>query len=189
MENDQKTEVTLYAGFGRADITPTESIPLGGFGNARHRWSKEVLDPLWVSCIALKDSLGTMLLQFQYDNVRLHAFIFDPAYEYFKEKYNLPRECFHATVTHSESSPETNYDDKEFIKPYNDRVIEAFKEAGDAAIADLTETTLEYGATHTENLNFVKHCFFTDGRSLGDNHRTRNDGVIAQHTSKVDDLL
>ena len=40
------------AGFGRADITPTNSVPLAGFGNTEMRMSRRVLDPLYVSCVA-----------------------------------------------------------------------------------------------------------------------------------------
>ena len=48
----------IKVGFGRADITPEEYGPMGGFGNDDVRICTEILDRLFGTCILVKDSAG-----------------------------------------------------------------------------------------------------------------------------------
>ena len=42
----------LHVGFGQADITPEFGVPLGGYGNVESRLAANLLDKLYVSCLA-----------------------------------------------------------------------------------------------------------------------------------------
>ena len=48
------TKTVLSVGFGRADITPMERVPLAGYGNTSRRISTTVLDPLYATCAAFR---------------------------------------------------------------------------------------------------------------------------------------
>ena len=56
MENNR-----VRIGFGRADITPVESVPLRGYGNTSRRMSGPVLSPLYATCLAFSDGANTVL--------------------------------------------------------------------------------------------------------------------------------
>jgi neutral ceramidase len=45
------------AGAAKADITPTESVPLAGYGG-KTRMSQRVEHPIWLKALALKDDAG-----------------------------------------------------------------------------------------------------------------------------------
>ena len=60
-------ERTLQVGYARADITPTESIPLSGFQNYQTRLSDGVTERLYATCIAFRDAESNIVLMFTLD--------------------------------------------------------------------------------------------------------------------------
>ena len=64
-ETNAGTPHSLKVGYGRADITPKNSVPLGG----RHGtvMSESVLDPLYATCIAFTDETDNTFLLFHLD--------------------------------------------------------------------------------------------------------------------------
>ena len=52
-------EKTFRAGFGRVNITPDFPCALGGFGNDPARFHNNVLDEIFISCIAVTDKEDT----------------------------------------------------------------------------------------------------------------------------------
>ena len=61
------TETELRVGYARTDITPTEPVPLRGYGNASHRMSERVLSPLCATCLAVTDGRGETVLIYALD--------------------------------------------------------------------------------------------------------------------------
>ena len=55
-------EKGLRVGFGRADVTPSYSVPLAGYGNSSMRMSQGFLDYLYVTCIAITDETDRTVL-------------------------------------------------------------------------------------------------------------------------------
>ena len=53
---------TLSVGFGRTNISPTESVPLGGYGNTSTRMSQSIKDEIYATCIAISDETGNAIL-------------------------------------------------------------------------------------------------------------------------------
>ena len=41
-------------GVAKADISPVESVPLAGYGG-KTRMSKEIIHPIWLKAVAIKD--------------------------------------------------------------------------------------------------------------------------------------
>ena len=64
MENNQ-----ILVGYGRADMTPTKPVPLGGYGNPAVRISEKVRDSLYATCVAFTDSEGNTALLFSTDAI------------------------------------------------------------------------------------------------------------------------
>ncbi|MBO4411395.1 MAG: hypothetical protein J5794_04340 [Lachnospiraceae bacterium] len=181
----------FLAGYAVKDITPDGPIPIGGFGRSWMRISKQVLDPLIVQCAAMTDADGEVLMLFTYDNCTMRNEIYERTQHYFEDKYGVDSAHFHINYSHSESSPDTVTDREKFpeIGAYIELVIRQIIAAGEEALADRKPALLEYGTTHTHNLNFVKHAFLDTGVAIGDNHGRSTDGRILQHTSKVDDAM
>ena len=51
----------VRVGFSRTDITPIESVPLGGYGNTERRMSGAILTRLYATCLAFSDGENTVL--------------------------------------------------------------------------------------------------------------------------------
>ena len=56
-----KKDSLFTVGYARTDITPSESVPLAGYGNTMQRLSQGVLDPLYATCIAITAGENTLL--------------------------------------------------------------------------------------------------------------------------------
>ena len=62
-----QTASCFRVGFGRVNIIPRESVPLGGYGNTSKRLSLSVLSELYATCVAFSDSDGSTILLFHMD--------------------------------------------------------------------------------------------------------------------------
>lgn len=187
-----ETKNQMFAGFGREDITPEEPIALAGFFNSERRVSQNILDRLYTTCVAVSDPDGVTVLQYQLDNMEVCSQYAGEITKYFDKKYGIGRDYIHITATHTHSAPDTDPDTKEPLPPterYIAMVIRKLIAAGEAALTDRSPALMEYGTTHTRNLNFTKNYYFTNGLSLGDNHRKIQEGELAGHASQVDDVL
>ena len=50
-------EITAFSvGYAKADITPTDPVPLRGYGDAMERISEGFLEPLYATCVAFAES-------------------------------------------------------------------------------------------------------------------------------------
>ena len=54
----------MRIGYGKACITPEESVPLAGMGNTSKRMSTMILDDLYATCVAFTDEKGQTVLLF-----------------------------------------------------------------------------------------------------------------------------
>ena len=52
----QAVNADFYAGFGKTDITPKESVPMASYGDDRNRWSEGMITYLEARAVALKDA-------------------------------------------------------------------------------------------------------------------------------------
>ena len=93
------------AGFGRADITPTESVPLAGYGATEYRKSQNVLDPIYATCFALRDEAGETLLLYQLDLVGIPGAFGDQVKGMVERAVNVPADHILLNSTHTHSAP------------------------------------------------------------------------------------
>lgn len=56
------TSQVFLAGFGKADFTPTDPVPMGGYGNSLERMSTGILSYLEARAVAVTDENGQSLI-------------------------------------------------------------------------------------------------------------------------------
>ena len=91
-------------GYGRADITPKEPIPLMGYGNTIRRISGPVLDPLYATCVAIRDETGNTILMVGTDSTvpNFSGYIREET----SKATGVPEDQIVINVTHTHSAPD-----------------------------------------------------------------------------------
>jgi hypothetical protein len=94
------------AGAAKADITPTESVPLAGYGG-KTRMSQRVEHPIWLKALALKDDSGATSVLVTADLVGLSDRMIAVIAKNAAEKHHIPRERLILNTSHNHSCPVT----------------------------------------------------------------------------------
>lgn len=186
-EDDSQTP-QLLVGFGRADITPQENVPLGGYGNAASRLSDEVLDPLYATCVAFTDAEGGTVLIFQLDlpNCRTDSISF--ARKKIGDELGIPAGNVMVHATHTHSAPEVGHESP-ITDKYNDYLEEQMVAAALAAAADRKPAEMYTASTHVANMTFVRHYRMSDGTVAGSNFGDLSSSSILKHVKEADDEM
>jgi len=170
----------LLAGYGRADITADDPIPMGGYGDPLNRQSQGVLLPLYATCIALTDFEATNVLLYTIDHLCTNQqWLFDLRTS-ISETSGVPAENIMLSATHTHAGPDVrNTITQEH--PYYEFFKAKLKEAAVLAMEDREESTVYYGSTAVENLNFVRHYIMADGFIAGDNFGNHKVPAVKNH--------
>ncbi len=141
------------AGLARADITPTESVPLAGYGG-KTRMSQQVDHPIWLKALALRDESGATSVLVTADLVGLSDKMIARIAGAAKEKHGLPRERLILNTSHNHSCPVTEdvlwlyyeFTPEEAAAKdrYTEQVYRAYESVIADAIADLAPAELSY---------------------------------------------
>jgi neutral ceramidase len=94
------------AGAAKADITPTESVPLAGYGG-KTRMSQRVEHPIWLKALALKDDSGATSVLVTADLVGLSDKMVAVIAKNAAEKHGVARERLILNTSHNHSCPVT----------------------------------------------------------------------------------
>jgi len=94
------------AGAAKADITPTEPVPLAGYGG-KTRMSRRVEHPIWLKALALKDDSGATSVLVTADLVGLSDKMAAIIAKAALEKHGIPRERLILNTSHNHSCPIT----------------------------------------------------------------------------------
>lgn len=178
-------ECSLSVGFGRADITPTQPLPLGGLRS--DRISEDILDRLYAACIAFTDGTGKTMLLFSVDILSAFPPVMFGGQDVSKAT-GVPYENIILATTHSHSAPDMTKDSDE-ITEYGKYLRAKMVEAAQAALADRKPATMAINTAYPENVNFVRHYRFTDGTYGGDNFGTFSGKTIEGHVRDADNAL
>lgn len=173
-------------GYSRIDITPTESVPLAGFGLTHKRMSSNVLDPLYSTCTALTDEYGTTVLLFHNDviNSPTHASL--PCRQAVSEATGLPVENVIFCATHTHSGPDMRNVSIPSIQRYNATLPQKLVQCAKEALADRKNATACSAKVNTDRLNFVRHYMLEDGHYKGDNFGDQYTSPIVGHVTQPD---
>lgn len=94
------------AGAAKADITPTESVPLAGYGG-KTRMSQRVEHPIWLKALAFKDDAGATSVLVTADLVGLSDKMIAVIAKNALEKHGVMRERLILNTSHNHSCPVT----------------------------------------------------------------------------------
>ena len=144
------------AGVAKADITPIESVPLAGYGG-KTRMSQEVVHPIWLKAMALRDETGQTSVMVTADLVGLSDKMVGIIAANALAKYKIPRERLILNTSHNHSCPVTEdvlwiyyeFNDQERAAKdrYTQMVYQRYDEVIGAALKDLSpaEINFEHG--------------------------------------------
>lgn len=180
-ETEEEAPV-LQAGFGREDITPQNSVPMGGYGNSNLRMSEGVDSQLYATCIAFAYGEEKVLV-FTVD--MLNTEWIKSARPVISQATGVPQERILASATHTHYGPDLFSSDPAG-GAYGQTLYTGMAKAAENALADLAPATLYAGKTDTEKLNFIRHFKLSDGSYGGSNFGDFENNTITGYAGEGD---
>ena len=180
---------TIKLGYARTDITPTESVPLRGYGNTSVRMHTNVLDPLYATCLAFEDENGSRALIFTMDLCSFNTVYATQIREDLCAVTGLVPDRILCSCTHNHSSPDLENKEQESVPRYIEFLKNQMIAAAKAAMADVKPATAQIGRTHTQGMNHVRRYVLQDGTYAGDNYGHPKESPYACHESQTDNCL
>ena len=151
----------FLVGFARTDISPTESVPLAGFGRSSTRMSVGTSDPLLATCLAFTAGEETVLV-FGMDLSNMYSPL--PSFrDDVAAATGLTRDRVMFCATHTHSAPHLSNDNEPSIPRYCQFLRGKLVEIALAAMEDRKSATLSAGSIMTRNMNFVRRYVLADG--------------------------
>ena len=155
----------FYAGYARADITPTKfPVYLAGGTSAT-----SVLEKIYGSCVAFSDKETTVLF-ITLDVTNIPGAFYNKAIYNINKATGIDKKNIFISATHNHSAPHMLQSKSgDYTEDWRSSLNEAVVEISKNAIADLKPTEAYYGKTNTEGLAFVRRYLLEDGtyRSIG----------------------
>lgn len=155
---------SLRVGYGRVDITPEYSVPLGG----RHGevFSEKVVDRLYATCIAFTDENDNTILVYHLDLLQSYGQV-NMARVQIAKATGVNGLQIMMCSTHNHSGPNLNSANGN-IDRYCETLPDLLVQAAVDAMADRKPVTNLYTAsTNPIGLNFLRHHILADGSKTG----------------------
>ena len=156
----------IRAGFGRADITPEEFGPMGGFGNDNYRICTNVYDHLFGTVIAITDASDSTVLLISCDMLHTNNQQTAICRQTITAATGIPGDKIMIAATHTHSGPSIN-GDSEFTENYYHFLAEKLSIAAQDALADSRPATIEIARGIAKNMTFDRHYFNDKGEYVG----------------------
>jgi len=179
---------TFLACFGKASTTPDYPVPLAGYGNSAARMSQEVQQPLFATCIALRDAQGETVLLVTTDVNNVYDQVLEPLRAEFTAATGIPAQRLIICATHTHSGPDQMCNLPCIMEQYRPFFRQQVLKACQEALADLSPATVETGSLDVENMTFVRHYRMNDGSYCGPNFGSEERGYAA-HEREADKQL
>ena len=184
----------LQVGYSRILVNPVESIPMSGYGNHSQRFSRDITDDLYATCIAITGTDGNTVLLMTVDMAVGYASVTEPARNMIAQTYGVPYENIYISGTHTHSGPAIGYTDNPAMAAYMEQLVNWMVEAGKVALDDRAPASLFTGSVETEGMNFTRHYIARDkitGQTsvIGDNFGSPISKVLEGHTSEADPTM
>ena len=176
------------AGFGMADFTPDESVPLGGYGNSKERMSTGYFSTLEARAVAVTDVKGQSLIFIVGDLSWCPGTFGSQIQSEIQKTLGVPADHVILSGTHSHGTVDTDAIDVPSVVRFNKRYLAAMVEAATLAMADRKPAQVFAGFAQTEGLNWVRRYFMDDGSLSGDNSPGTGTKLVS-HESDADGQL
>ena len=173
----------LMVGYGRVDITPEYPVSLAG--SASDRLSTDILDPLYMTCIAIKKAEQTYLVV-TIDLVGTYEAYANAVRSAMATATGIPEDQIILNATHTHSSVSASSGEKEGIAQYQMQLVEWGAAAATEAVDDLSPAEVWYGSTMAEGMAWVRHYTLNNGTYAGANFGDFNSGAITGHAQDAD---
>lgn len=176
-------------GYAKANITPTESVPMGGYGNSDTRWSTDVVDYLELICVAFTDEEGETVLFFAADLLMAYDHVTEALRTAVSEATGISQDHIIYHVTHNHSGPETDKLSQPSIKNYIDMHTQAAVRIAGEALADRKPAQMYTGFARPEGVSFIRHYLLADGTYKGEGVGSVTSDQLIGHAGAPDNLL
>ena len=174
----------FLAGFGRCDITPEGPTRINS-----SRVSDHVLDPLYITCVAVSDGENTALMM-TVDVRNVYTHITEPGFAAISEATGVPQSHIFLTATHNHSAPDiSNLNDESIQRYLADIFFPRLTRCAKEALQDLSSATLSVAAGETEPMNHVRRIQLADGSWKGPNTANKSTADRVRHESEADHQL
>ena len=176
----ETTEAPLAfrVGYHKVNITPDAPTGLAGYGNVDERKHTEVLDYLYLTCVAIADENDNKVLLFSADLCSISGVMVGTLRTKVSEKTGIPAENMMFNSSHTHSAP--------YGQGIPTIMNEAVLEAAEGALEDLKPATMYFGKAETNGINFVRHYYMNDGSVVTDNHGSSKGKTYAGHCTDAD---
>lgn len=177
---------TLFVGYSKIDITPKHPVPLAGYGNEAMRYSDNVLDPLYATCLAFSDESGSTALMFGLDSLHADTWMREAV----SEATGLPMERIHLSGSHTHAGPYCFLNsglpgaDEHLLGTLKNGLITAANQA----LADRHPAQMYITDAHPIGLNYVRNYRMEDGTWAGPSFGNTNQRYVA-HETQADNQL
>lgn len=151
----------LQAGFGREEAMPETVMPLGGVGLVGREYTG-VMDPLYITCVALTDETGKTVLLYTQDFLKSEAYV-TTMRQGISDATGIPFDHIMVASTHTHSAPAVYNDNLEGAPAYQKKCTEAAIRAARAALLDRGAAGLSCGSFDGSGLAFSRHYVMADG--------------------------
>ena len=172
---------SFMVGYSKQDVTPSTPAPLYGYGNPSERLHTEVLDPLYLTCVAMTDAQDTTVMFVTIDICSLDENSASSLRAKISSATGVPKENIMVSITHTHSAPQA--------AAISNVLLNAAAKAGKTAMDDRKEAKMYIGTAETDGINFIRHYVLDDESVVGDNHGTWAGKVHVGHTTEVDEEM
>ena len=178
----------VRVGYSRADITPLESVPLGGYGNTERRMSGAILSRLYATCLAFSDGENKALL-ISLDGAGFGDLSDEVLRPAISQATGIPVGSIHLTCSHTHSAVDTAKTSIPSIVRHCKQLEARLVLAAVDALQDLAFTRIFAGSYETTGLNFVRQFIREDGTYCGSNFGNLSTSPIVGYESEPDRML
>ncbi len=183
-----QTDGVFMVGFGYGDITPTESVPLQGYGNHASRMSTGIVSYLYALSLVVRDAEGNTAVVISVDSAAIGAALCQQLRDEIEKKTGISDKNILITSIHQHSTPDPGCDGVASSARYKDMFIKNAIKGVQDALEDLAPCEMQIATVETEALNFVRNYLCNDGTYAGDNYGSFASGA-KEHESEVDNDL
>ena len=177
-ESESGTNGEFSVGFARADIRPSESLPLAGYGNTTSRMSMGSLDYTYASATVVTDAEGETIAIISLDIISLAQKITGYILEKVEAATGIPQDHIILNCSHSHSTPDCTQTQLTAVQQYMSQFVPGqCAKAVQEAMADRAPAKIFVGETVAEKMNFVRHYLMNDNTYAGDNFGKFTSGV------------
>lgn len=180
-------KASLQVGFAREDITPPSPVLINGGGDST-RISENVLDYLYVTCVAVTDAQGTTQLFIAQDLCNSKEDVSLPTRQNISDKTGVPVENIIIVASHTHSGP-TQTGDKTGVAEFRNIYDSAVIRVCEKALADRAPATAAAGSVEAEGYVFVRRYYLDDGTVKGATGNKSTATTITKHLYEPNDTI